>query len=177
MGSVAIGRAGGTGGRSRAEVADRSWGRESEAGARLLFAGHLEGLSVPEGRGEPRVAAGLRHCLPSSGASPGAEITVGAAAGLASEGSGPRAGKGAAAGSGGWARLPRAEARAPLLSLLSLAVAGPQAHAKPPGSWPARGLALLGWARTRLGWARRAEEEGGRERAGGRAEGGGEERA
>lgn len=176
LGSVAIGRAGGTGGRSRAEVADRSWGRAGGAGARPLLARDPRASrgSVPEGHGEPGVAAGPAHSLPSSGGSPGAEITVGAAAGLAREGAGPRAGKGAAAASGGWARPPRAQAWAPRPSLLCPAVAGPQAHAQSPGSWAARGLALPGWARTRLGWARRAEEEGGRERAGGRK---GEERS
>lgn len=92
------------------------------------------------------------------------------------KGSGPRAGKGAAAGGGGWARLPRAEARAPPPALLSLSVAGPQAHAQSPGSCVARGLSFPGWlaglalSSAGLG-GRRAEEEGGRERAGRRAGG------
>lgn len=135
------------------------WGRAGRAGARPLLARKPRASrgSVPEGHGEPRGAA----AFPPRGL---LRVPRRRWARVPGPGKGRRQGAGAGRGGPGRAALPPLPCRR-----------RPQAHAQSPGSRAARGLALPGWARTRLGWARRAEEEGGRERrAGGRK---GEERS
>lgn len=124
------------------------------------------------------------HCLPHRGLlPPGAAPAVGlrrppgaARAQLPSFHRPPPAGEGAVAGGGRWARLPRAEARAPPRARPPSSPL-PSPGRRPTPSLPAAVLlaaflSRAGWARSRLGWARRAAGGGGRREGAGRQAGG-----